>query len=289
MQLSANASCFERPEQLLIGGAHHRTGSELLSRLMGVICKHCLYQSHWKRGSSVCHVGTDGEEDVERAVPALQAAYSQGLRLLSSGRWALDPTELSMVEKGLPWKMVHFIRDPVDAIVSAYMYHLVTAEEWVRLANPSWYDRMGLRPPLPEGSTFAMQLKALDMQSGLALQATLSLRYLAGMTAVAERCARLPERCTNLPLKRFEDGFLPASDHLGLPFMEPLVMGLILIEPTHSPLRFGHGRPSGYSYYCFTHSFSLNTHAPTSVLRLRGSLRALSASGRRLRMNWCGD
>ena len=88
-------SCFTNRSMLILGGAHHRTGSELLSRCMSAVCKHCFGVAHWKNKAvsarQPCRVGTDGEALVERSTAAILSSYMKGLRLLSSGRWILSP------------------------------------------------------------------------------------------------------------------------------------------------------------------------------------------------------
>ena len=178
----ANSPCF-RPSTLALAGAHHRTGSEMLTRIMGSLCKRCWGLRRWKSHQpdrppagqpdrrSPCEV--DGSVPWDVSAAHLNASYAAGLRLLSSGAWELDPARLP---RALPpavlWRMVHLVRDPLETVLSAYHYHQVTAEPWVHVPGPAWHRRMGLRPALASrNQSFAQQLRSLDRAQGVALQA----------------------------------------------------------------------------------------------------------------------
>ena len=231
------------PAQLVVAGAHHRTGSEMLTRVMGVLCKRCCADgrgrrvARWKAAPASASASVSAAAAVDGApcqvdsrarweARTVNASYAAGLRLLSSGAWDLAPSELARALPNAPWRMVHLVRDPFDAVVSAYHYHQTTDEPWVHEPSPAWHRRMGLRPPLPSGAstTFAQQLRALDRATGVVLQAQQSRRTLATMVAVAEACA--PPRCTNLRLDDFQRDFdAAASALLRALGARPAVMG----------------------------------------------------------------
>jgi len=104
--------------------------------------------------------------------------------------------------------MAHLVRPPLQTVLSAFSYHVVTRERWVHDRDPRWYARMGLWPPLPAGGSFASHLRGLDRTTGVLLQAQHSRRLLAAMVAVAEACAAAgPPRCYNFGLEAFMSDF----------------------------------------------------------------------------------
>lgn len=174
----ARQPCFTEPDHLVLAGAHHRTGSEMLTRVMGALCKRCWRVSRWKVGPTAPPGAAAAVEaardlqggappqpppspcqvDTESPLPArLNASYSNaGLRLLSSGAWLLDP---AVLPRALPphaaWRMVHLVRDPLDTALSAYHYHQTTDEPWVHVPGPAVRRRPCSRPPLPSRPTLA--------------------------------------------------------------------------------------------------------------------------------------
>lgn len=66
----------------------------------------------------------------------------------------LDPDELP------PFRGTHVIRDPRDLLVSAYLYHLRTDEEWCSKPNPNHRD-------LPTGVSYQQHLNSLSREQGL--------------------------------------------------------------------------------------------------------------------------
>ena len=116
------------PSTLVIAGAHHRAGSELLTRIMGALCKRCFNLKRWKtdyapgaRCAIDVNVGIHAHDDQFNS-SSLIAAYSHGLRLISTGHWKLPLNELEAALRaaGVPWKMVHVVRQPIGLVLSAY-------------------------------------------------------------------------------------------------------------------------------------------------------------------------
>lgn len=201
------------PSTLVIAGAHHRAGSELLTRIMGALCKRCFNLKRWKtdyapgaRCAIDVNVGINAHDDQFNS-SSLIAAYSHGLRLISTGHWKLPLNELEAALRaaGVPWKMVHVVRQPIDLVLSAYYYHQVSSEPWALEVDPPWYKRMGLQPSLHPGLSFCSQLRSLHPSVGVVLQAQHSMRLLAEMTASAEACAARPMRCANVWLETLID------------------------------------------------------------------------------------
>lgn len=235
MPWSASPTCLRDDATLLLGAAHHRVGSEMLTRLLGALCKSCHAARHWKQkaaASSVmpssalsrpCRIDqeTSTAQGGHNATHLARMHASEGLRLFSSGRWAIAPREIgsALGRASIRWRMVHLIRPPVDVVVSAYLYHLNTSESWAHVVDPPWYSRMRLAPPLPRGYTYREMLRTLDgtgrRTAGVLLQAQHSLRLLAEMVAVAEQCAAQPmQRCTNIWLDAFLHDFDAAATTL---------------------------------------------------------------------------
>lgn len=203
---------------LLVAGAHHRVGSELLTRLLRVVCRAVA------RRKSACVI--DAETSALQPTPlnasALVALHARrGVRLVSSGRWslALSDVDAHLAAAGIPWRFVHFVRPPLEVVVSSYLYHLSTTEPWAHVRSPPWAWRMHLQPPIAHGYSYVDHLNTLNRTVGVQLQAQHSLRLIAAMVAVAEDCAsRSPTvitpsargrriTCTNLWLEGFSTDF----------------------------------------------------------------------------------
>ena len=179
---------------LLLAGAHHRVGSELLTRLMDALCRRCSGRGERSRRRGrrgmpapvlppLCV--TDASTSRKRAVNGRaddvwnvsRLAGAQGLRLFGSGQWAIPLRQLSsaLVAAGRTFRMVHLIRDPFALVVSAYFYHRECEEPWALERDPKWYSRASLTPPLPPGRTYQAQLLRLNATDGVILQAQHSL------------------------------------------------------------------------------------------------------------------
>ena len=182
---------------ILLAGAHHRSGSEMLARMMGALCKRCFAARRWKSSSGhMCSI--DSELRTWTNVSQLLSAQRAGLKLLSSGHWALAPSELAsrLAAHQVSWAMVHVVRDPFDLVISAYTYHQAANEPWTHETDPAWYHRMSLSPALPPGLTYAKQLRRLNRTVGIQLQAQHSMRLLATMASITESCAAVGNTAT---------------------------------------------------------------------------------------------
>ena len=217
---------------LLLAGAHHRVGSELLTRLMDALCRRCSGRGERSRRRGrrgmpapvlppLCV--TDASTSRKRAVNGRaddvwnvsRLAGAQGLRLFGSGQWAIPLRQLSSAlgAAGRTFRMVHLIRDPFALVVSAYFYHRECEEPWALERDPKWYSRASLTPPLPPGRTYQAQLLRLNATDGVILQAQHSLPLMAEMVATAIACDGLADRCTNVWLDAFQSGSDGAWDH----------------------------------------------------------------------------
>lgn len=69
------------------------------------------------------------------------------------------------------FRIVRFVRDPRDLIVSGYFYHKRGAEPWFRFQNPSnrYWQPINARVPtgMPAGCSYAEYLNTLSLEQGL--------------------------------------------------------------------------------------------------------------------------
>ena len=198
----------DSPTPLLLAGAHHRGGSEMLTRMMGALCKSEFKVRRWKSGSQTCVIDAETSRAQHGVnASAISSLHTRGVRLFSSGRWSIAPSELHAVlgAASSSWRFVHLVRPPLELIVSSYLYHLTTSEPWAHVRDPPWARRMGLTPPLPAGATFSSHLRTLNRTAGVLLQTQHSMRLIASMVSVAEDCAshHVRAHCTSLWLHSF--------------------------------------------------------------------------------------
>ena len=100
---------------------------------------------------------------------AEQEAFYSNLhrhRILSANNFAVDLGRLPA-----DFRIVRFVRDPRDLVVSGYLYHRRGAEPWFREVGPtarSWAPIAGNVPQaMPAGLSFAQYLMTLDVEQGL--------------------------------------------------------------------------------------------------------------------------
>ena len=98
-----------------------------------------------------------------------QAEFYAGLghhRIVSANGFAIDLERLPE-----PFRIVRFVRDPRDLIVSGYLYHRRGAEPWFRRPSPTeagWAPINGHVPEgMPGGISFAEYLQRLSVEEGL--------------------------------------------------------------------------------------------------------------------------
>ena len=190
-------SYLDRPyNPLLLAGAHHRGGSEMLTRMLGALCKAVYGVKRWKKSSSDGPCLIDAETASAQGgynVTSLLKLHKRGVKLFSSGRWSIPPEDMAIEPYFPQWRLIHIVRPPLELIVSSYLYHLHTDEEWAaRVIDPPWATRMSLSPPIPRGLTYQQHLQSLNHTAGVILQAQHSLRLIASMVATAEQCMLMP-------------------------------------------------------------------------------------------------
>ncbi|MEO1118739.1 MAG: sulfotransferase domain-containing protein [Pseudomonadota bacterium] len=88
------------------------------------------------------------------------------LRVISCSGFAVDTTRL-----GEDFRIVRFVRDPRDLIVSGYFYHRRGAEPWFRFRGPTdaYWSAINGRVPaaMPDDLTYAEYLESLSVEDGL--------------------------------------------------------------------------------------------------------------------------
>ena len=144
---------------LVLGGAHHKTGTVLLERLLSMyasVNRVPFHKPSWdsclplaRREAGVC-------VDEHLALPMLHRHWGNAVGAAAALRVPL----------------VHVMREPLEACVSAYQYHLESAEEWLRIPRAEDYARRGPTNGLP----WQMVLRGADTRTGLRLECHRSIR-----------------------------------------------------------------------------------------------------------------
>lgn len=100
---------------------------------------------------------------------SLQEAFYQNLnrhRIVAANNFAIDLARL-----GDDFRIVRFVRDPRDLIVSGYFYHRQGKEPWFRAASPTfeyWRPINGCVPGgMEPGLSYAEHLQKLSLEEGL--------------------------------------------------------------------------------------------------------------------------
>lgn len=93
-------------------------------------------------------------------------AHLHRYRVASANGFAIDVGRLPE-----DFRIVRFVRDPRDLVVSGYLYHRRGAEPWFRTPSPSaeyWSPIAGHVPErMPTGVSFAEHLRGLSVEEGL--------------------------------------------------------------------------------------------------------------------------
>lgn len=90
-------------------------------------------------------------------------------RIVSGNGFAVDIRRLPE-----DFRIVRFVRDPRDLVVSGYLYHRRGAEPWFRTVSPTaeyWAPIAGNVPEgMPAGTSFAQYLQGLSVEDGLSAE-----------------------------------------------------------------------------------------------------------------------
>lgn len=132
-----NNSPFEKSPTRIVHFAYHKMGTVWLTRVLEAVAQ------RWRLTVQKSNL-TD--EPIVAAAAILVCNHSQHLST------ELDPLRGNVVAS-------HLIRDPRDAIVSGYFYHLWTNESWVHEPQTQF-----------GGSSYQQHLKSIDQESGIAAE-----------------------------------------------------------------------------------------------------------------------
>lgn len=105
--------------EIIIIASHHKTGTILSQKIFARVCaimKWCC----------VFHVTKDSLVAVKHSLA------NEPVKLMGHTQWAWNPSEL-----GVPYRFVHFYRDPYKKVASGYRYHLDGVEAWCK--KPLYY------------------------------------------------------------------------------------------------------------------------------------------------------
>ena len=154
-QCWASACGSSAAAHLVLGGSHHKTGTVLLERLLGVYASATgadpFHKPSWERCPSL--------QRKEGGVCVDEHLAASKLR-----RFYLGPLGAAQL-LGAP--LVHAVREPLEACVSAYQYHLHSSESWLRQPRqPSAASQaLGISPALAR-VPWQDVLRRLDLRSG---------------------------------------------------------------------------------------------------------------------------
>ncbi len=107
--------------QVIIWGSHHRTGTILASKIFAKLCS----KMHW------CCVFHPTRDSVEAIRSTLE---NEDVHLFGHNQWIWNPKEL--FGDLVPYRFVHFYRNPVSKILSGYKYHKAGTETWTKKVLP---------------------------------------------------------------------------------------------------------------------------------------------------------
>lgn len=128
-QLSSSVSTGH---EIIIIASHHKMGTILSQKIFARVCavmKWCC----------VFHVTKDSLIAVQHSLA------NEQVKLMGHTQWAWNPHDL-----GVPYRFVHFYRDPYKKVASGYRYHLDGVEAWCK--KPLFYAQ-ACRPPTRGAAT----------------------------------------------------------------------------------------------------------------------------------------
>ncbi len=185
----AAAGCHDGSPILI--GTHHKTGTVLLQHIFKDVCHALAWRCSFNNRPYKCGSAAEAREQ------RLQ------LCLLQHGvRFKLPPRARNRTD-AVRFRFVHAIRDPLEVVVSGYMYHLRTTEAWANRPERRY-----------NGSTYRRYLGAMSVSDGLVAETKHSLRdALKTMPRLLNRTAGRPCALT-LRLEDFEAGWEAAVSRL---------------------------------------------------------------------------
>ena len=154
----ACALCEVGQAGLVLGGSHHKTGTVLLERLLAMYAAKSrvhFYKPSWEQ----CPALARREAGV---------CVDEHLALSKLRRYWDDPQG---APTALLAPLVHIVREPLETCISAYQYHLVSTEAWLRTPRPEDLVRRGPTAGLP----WQAVLRQADTRTGLRLECRRSI------------------------------------------------------------------------------------------------------------------
>lgn len=180
---------------LVLGGSHHKTGTVLLERLLGAyatsIGAGSLHKPSWERCPSLQRKEAGVCVDEHLTAPKLRRLFLGPL-----GAGAL---------LGAP--LIHAVREPLEACVSAYQYHLHSSESWLRQPRtPSAASNaLGLSASLA-GVPWQEVLQQLDLRSGALAECRRSIQDQVSQQAEAFNATRGHSNVFTLRMEETQGG-----------------------------------------------------------------------------------
>lgn len=109
-------------QRLILWGSHHKTGTFLAQKIFSVVCA----KMQW---CCVFHLTRD-------SIYSIQSSLDHDVvHILGHTQWIWYPEEF-----GIPYKFIHFYRNPFKKIISGYRYHRDGAEMWT--ARPQTFHKL---------------------------------------------------------------------------------------------------------------------------------------------------
>lgn len=135
--------------------AHHKSGTRISRGHYSIIC-------------------LDGDElTADKAVPLRGAAAENCPRVMLSTRGIDSSYDLRLINETM---FVHYIRHPVDMLLSGYLYHKACNEASWTDSEDHPHKRYGLDFPLAHGSSFCKYLQHHSPEEGLRMELKRTLR-----------------------------------------------------------------------------------------------------------------
>ncbi|CAM9368071.1 unnamed protein product [Choristocarpus tenellus] len=169
---SISSTCFGENNLSVEFGSVHKSGTVFGHRFLRAIQRYCYNVAieagepqhapqEWECGSGITHLRE--QEDEGYGVV--------GLAFCSQFAPEEECTPMKDADRGRA-KIVHFIRNPFDLILSAYNYHLRGTESWETDSGHN-YDKLfpDVVQPSQHNMTYLEILRGLDMADGIKMEA----------------------------------------------------------------------------------------------------------------------
>ncbi len=109
-----NLHTIKGKNRVIMWGSHHKTGTYLAQKLFSTICA----RMSW---CCIFHVTKESIDSIKYSLD------NDVVHIIGHTHWIWYPEEL-----GIPYKFIHFYRQPLKKITSGYRYHKDGAEGWCK-------------------------------------------------------------------------------------------------------------------------------------------------------------